>query len=110
MENTEKGHTGRKIYILSDNQAAIKALDNFQIISKLVWDYHQPLVKLAEHNKIQLVWVPEHMGIDGNKIADQLAGQSSSHPLIGPDPAFGIHAKVAREVIKDWISRKYEEH
>jgi hypothetical protein len=41
-------------------------------------------VKLAEDNRIKLVWVPEHMGIDGNKTADQLAGQDSSHPLIGP--------------------------
>jgi len=31
------------------------------------------MVKLAEHKRIQLVWVPEHMLIDGNEIADQLA-------------------------------------
>jgi ribonuclease HI len=61
------------MYILSYSQAAIKALDSFQLNSKLVWDCHQSLVKLAEHNKIQLVWMPEHMGIDGNEIADQLA-------------------------------------
>jgi hypothetical protein len=50
MENIEKGYKGRKIYILSDSQAAIKALNNFQINSKLVWDYHQSLMRLAEHN------------------------------------------------------------
>jgi hypothetical protein len=58
MENIEKGYTGRNIYILSDSQVAINALDSFQINSKLVWDCHQSLVKLAEHNRIQLVWVP----------------------------------------------------
>jgi hypothetical protein len=36
MENIEKGKTGRNIYILSDSQAAIKALDSFQVNSKLV--------------------------------------------------------------------------
>jgi hypothetical protein len=36
------------------------------------------------------------MGIDGNEIADQLARQDSSHPLIGPEPALGISANVAR--------------
>jgi hypothetical protein len=40
MENIEKGYTGRNICILSDSQAAIKALDSFQINSKLVWDCH----------------------------------------------------------------------
>jgi hypothetical protein len=50
------------------------------------------------------------MGIDGNEIADQLARQGSSYPLIGPEPALGISAKVARRVIRDWTSRKHEEH
>jgi hypothetical protein len=67
-------------------------------------------VKLAEHNRIQLVWVPGHIGIDGNVIADQLARQGSSHPLTGPEPALGMSAKVGREVIRDWMSRKHEEH
>jgi len=30
-------------------------------------------VKLAEHNKIELVCVPGHVGLYGNKIADELA-------------------------------------
>jgi hypothetical protein len=110
MENTEKGYTGRNIYILSDSQAAIKALDSLRINSKLVWDCHQSLVKLAEHNRIQLLWVLGHMGIDGNEIADQLARQGSSHPFTGPEPALGISAKVARGVITDWTSRKHKEH
>jgi ribonuclease HI len=81
----------------------VKALDNFQINSKLVWDRHHSLAKLAEYNWIPLVWVPGHMGIDGNEIADQSVRQGSSHPLVGPEPAF-ISTKVAR----DWTSRKHE--
>jgi hypothetical protein len=38
MENIEKSYKGRNIYILSDSQAAIKALNNLQINSILVWD------------------------------------------------------------------------
>jgi len=34
------------------------------------------MVKLAEHKRIQLVWVPEHMLVDGNEIADQLASKA----------------------------------
>jgi len=52
MENTEKGYTGTNIYILSESQAAIKALDNFQMNSKLVWDCHQSLVQMGGHNII----------------------------------------------------------
>jgi hypothetical protein len=49
------------------------------------------------------------MGIDTNEIADQLAREGSSHPLIGPEAALGISPKVARVIIRDWTSRKHEE-
>jgi len=48
MENVENGYRDRNIYILPDSQAAIKALDSFQINSKLVWDCHQSLAKVAD--------------------------------------------------------------
>jgi ribonuclease HI len=73
MGNTEKGYTGRSIYILSDSQAAIKALESFHINSELFWDCHQSMVKLTEYDRIQLVRVPGNMGIYGNEIADELA-------------------------------------
>jgi ribonuclease HI len=95
--DTEKGYTGRNIYILSSSQAAVKALEEFQINSKLVWDCHQSLVKLTQHKRIQLVWVPRHVGIDGNEIADQLIGQGCSYPFAGPEPSLGLSAKVVRE-------------
>jgi ribonuclease HI len=57
-------------------------------------------MKLAEHGMIQLIWVLGRMGIVGNEIADQLAGVGSSHPLIGPVPALGVSAKVARGVMR----------
>jgi ribonuclease HI len=104
MENLDKGYIGRNIYILSNSQAA-NSLGSFQINSKLVRDCHQSLVKLAEHNRIQLVWVPGHMGIDGNEIPDQLAREGSSHALIGPRPALGTSAKVAKGANRDWMSR-----
>jgi ribonuclease HI len=103
------GYTGRNMYILSDSQAAIKALDSFQIYFKLVWDCHQYLVKLAEHNRIQLVWVPGRIGINGHEITDKLARHGSSHSLIEPEPVLGASTKVARGVIRDWTSGKPEE-
>jgi len=65
-EDIEKRYKDRNIYILLDNQAAIKTLNNFHINSKLVWDCHQSLIKLVEHNRVQLVWALGNMGIGGN--------------------------------------------
>jgi len=54
-------------------KVAIKVLSNFQINSKLGRECHQSLVKLLKHNRVQLILVPGHTGIDGNETADQLA-------------------------------------
>jgi ribonuclease HI len=73
VENLDRNYENRNIYILSDSQAAIKALDKHQITSNLFWDCHQSLTQLARHNRVQLIWVPGHDGIVGNETADQLA-------------------------------------
>jgi hypothetical protein len=49
------------------------------------------------------------MGVDGNETADQLARKGSSQPFIGPETALSICAKVARGVVRYWMSRKHEE-
>jgi hypothetical protein len=54
------------IYILSDSQAAIKALNKYQINSRSVWDCHQSLMAMAQHNRAQLTWVLEPRGIEGS--------------------------------------------
>ena len=71
--NTETGYIGRNIYILSDSQANIKALDSFQTNDKFVCNCHQSLMKLAEHKRSQTVRVSGHIGIDVYEIAEQLA-------------------------------------
>jgi len=76
---------------------AIVTANTYQFVCKLL---NQSLVKLPKHNTIQMFWMPGHMGNDGNEIAGKLSRQGSSHPLIGPERALGISAKVARGVIR----------
>jgi ribonuclease HI len=76
-DNTDKGYKNRNIHILSDSLEAIKALDNYQINLKWVWDCHQSLAKLAEHNRFQLVRVPGYKGIIDNETVNQWARMGS---------------------------------
>jgi hypothetical protein len=55
VENVGRNYKNRNICILSDSQDAIKALGKHQITSKLVWDCHQSLTQLDEHNRFQLI-------------------------------------------------------
>jgi hypothetical protein len=65
-ENLDRSYSNRQIHILWDSQAAVKAFSNHRITSKLVWDCHQSLIQLAEHNCVQLVWAPGFLGFVGN--------------------------------------------
>jgi hypothetical protein len=42
-----------------------------------------------------------------NCLADQLARQGSSRPLVGPEPALGISTMIGREVIRGWMNTKH---
>jgi hypothetical protein len=110
LENLDRNYRNRNIYILSDSQAAIKALDSYQINSKLVWDCHQSLIQLVEHNRVQLIWVPGHGGIEGNEVANQLAKLGSECPFIGPEPACGISVGIAKRAVRDWTSRDHKKY
>jgi hypothetical protein len=101
VDNLDRNYKNRNTYILSESQAAIKALDKHQTTSKLVWDCHQSLIQLAKHNRVQLIWVSGHEGINGNETADQLARTVSEHPFIGPEPACGISIGVAKKAVRD---------
>jgi ribonuclease HI len=72
----------------------------------VVWDYHQSLIQLARHNRVQLIWVPGHEGTVGNETAHQLAKTGSEYPFIGPEPACGISIGVAKKAVRDWTQQK----
>jgi hypothetical protein len=110
-ENIKRDYFHRNIYtrqtFLSDSKAAIKALDKGRISSKLVWDCHQSLMILVERNKVYLMWVPGHKGIEDNESADHLARRDSLCPFIGPEPTCGVSERVVVRAIRDWV---YWEH
>ncbi|MQP77773.1 hypothetical protein CQ393_18025, partial [Stenotrophomonas sp. MYb238] len=71
--NLQRNYRGKDIAILSDSQAAIKALSKAKITSKLVNEVRTALDKLGAVNKLTIRWVPGHNIIPGNKLADNLA-------------------------------------
>jgi hypothetical protein len=107
VENIDRDYKNRKIYILSDSQAAIKTLVKYKITSNLVWDCHQSLLQVARHKRVQLIWVPGHEVIAGKETADLLARIGSEHPVTGPGPAFGISIGVGKRAVRDWMKRNH---
>jgi hypothetical protein len=97
VEDLDKNYKNRNIYILSDSQAAIKALG-----------CHQSFIQLTRHNRVQLIWVPGHECIVGNEMADQLARTRYEHPFTGPEPACGISIGVVKKAVRIWTNRNHK--
>ena len=76
--NTE----GRHISICPDSQAALMALAVPATRSRLVGKCKEALGRLADRNRLRLLWIPRHTGIRGNEISHlwglQDAGQNQS--------------------------------
>jgi ribonuclease HI len=96
------------IKICSDSQAALTAVGNTIVRSKTVWSCVSALKTLSSDNSIQLLWVPGHMGIEGNEIADELAKKAlQNDTLITQIP---ITESVAKEKIKISLLKQHNQY
>ena len=97
------------IFIYSDSQAAIQALDGNFVSSKLVWSTMTLLEeakKWVKLGKIQIRWVKAHVGYEGNEKADSLARiglDQPIHPDSPHDPEALINAALMAMVNVQWI-------
>ena len=90
--------------ILSDSQAAIKALNSNVMNSKAVYGCRRFLNKTAEYPyRIHIVWVPGHSGIPGNCRADELARRGTTIELSHEFSNLGIPMRTYRLIIDNAI-------
>jgi hypothetical protein len=106
-ENIRRAYKNKRILILSDSQAALKALSSLKVTSGLVAECLDALSALASLNEVTLIWVPGHCGILGNEEADKLARQASAKLLCVPEPDLGIPKCSARDAIKNWTENQH---
>ncbi|XP_028174320.1 uncharacterized protein LOC114362934 [Ostrinia furnacalis] len=95
--NLRKNYANHIIYINSDSQAALLALNSNLITSKLVENCMSRLNTLGERNRVTLRWVPGHAGIEGNENADELARAGAEGTQYGPEPFCGVPKSLARK-------------
>jgi ribonuclease HI len=90
-----------QVMILSDCQAAIKAVYNSQIKSRTVLTTVDSLNSLAASGKeVLLYWVRGHNNMYGNKLADHLAKTGAAAPAIGSEPFLPLSLAICRQVHK----------
>jgi len=74
----QRGH----LNIYSDSQAAIKSIYSTNTNSRTIAHCRRSLHEMANQFTISLIWVPGHRDIVCNCIADELARQDTTNPLL----------------------------
>ena len=96
--NLDRKYNKHSIAILSDSQAANKALSANIASSKLVRQCQKKLNELGKKNKVTgYLWT--HIGVEGNEKADELARKGASTPFMGP----------TRTLLWYWVSKKAQQ-
>ena len=74
----------------------------------MVREIKEWLYKLhSKLKKVQFCWIPAHVGIQGNEIADKLAKQAAKYPNVKFD---SIPHSDLRETIRSHIKRKWQKN
>ena len=98
---------GKRIFVCSDSQAALRALNSKKFESKLVIECWHLLQKISSFNVVTLVWVPDHSDILGNEKADGLARIGSDVEAIAPVPCVPLSKGWAKIEIRLWVQNKH---
>ena len=80
----------QNIFIFSDSQAVLKALDSSFTNSKTIAECCKFPNEMATHYRIHLIWVHGHRDIEGNCKADELARIGTTAEILKDDDTIGI--------------------
>jgi len=83
-------HHDTDIFIFSDSQAALRALDSYTTNSKTISECSKSFNEMATHLIINLICVPGHRNIKGNCIADELERQGTTADILRDKDTVGM--------------------
>lgn len=102
-----------KTVILTDSLSAVQGLKHLYTNNPLLLQIRQELYILQQHNiEIVVIWIPSHIGIAGNELADQAAARAVHSNLsqveveiTGADLKTHLHTLTTQMWQREWDER-----
>lgn len=104
-----------RLALFTDSYSSLLALKNSANANKspLVASTLELIHKIMHEGKeVTVIWVPSHVGIDGNEAADRLAKSAIKHPEVEldiPRELTDFKRAIKKEIMKEWQTRWDEE-
>ena len=103
-----KPSNSNKFIILTDSLSSLQTLQNLnpKTLTKLLLDIletQDTLTKAGYH--IKFIWIPSHVGLPGNEIADKLAKQATLLDSINLQPTYTlqeIYKEIDNKYLENW--------
>ena len=102
---TLRVYQDRSVVIYSDSRSALQAVVKMGSTNKLIQEIHELIAVLSRQQvKVLFCWIPSHVGIEGNELADAAAkhaaqsGTIHRHEVSGPD----VIAHIKNTMKKRW--------
>ena len=102
------GETRKSVCIYSDSSSALMALAVFGSKIPLVQEIHQLLHRLRmEYIVVDFCWVPAHVGINGNELADREAKAACKRAALSTQeiPLGDVKAVIKSIIYGEWMRR-----
>ncbi|XP_043237640.1 uncharacterized protein LOC122389551 [Amphibalanus amphitrite] len=96
---------GLSYLILSDSLSSLLALRSFNPVDPIVQDILARLQSVEQSGKfVQFCWIPSHVGIHGNELADAAARRAAAASCTRrlPLPARDLYSAVRSFILSEW--------
>ena len=95
----------KKVLVLSDSLSVLKGLQNFYCTDPRLTKILDGVDKINRKGReVRFLWVPSHVGIRGNEVADRLAKEAllSDRPESSALPSSDLKPKIKKYVREEW--------
>jgi hypothetical protein len=89
---------------------SIETLSTLRIADILSINFFRIIVKLhkiSTRHAVGLYWVPGHVGVRGDEMANELLRDDTVLKFVGPEPALGVSRQDIRRRIRRWFANQH---